>query len=77
MPWTYIIGYLKDGKIFRTFYKKELQKTTEFRIEKVTKRKGDKLCVEWRGYDNSFNNWIDKKDIVIYNELFSGTMKPK
>ena len=77
MPWTYIIGYLKDDKIFRTFYKKELQKTTEFRIEKVTKRKGDKLCVEWRGYDNSFNNWIDKKDIVIYNELFSGTMKPK
>ena len=77
MPWTYIIGYLKDDKIVRTFYKKELQKTTEFRIEKVTKRKGDKLCVEWRGYDNSFNNWIDKKDIVVYNELFSRTMKPK
>ena len=49
MPWTYIIGYLKDDKIVRTFYKKELQKTTEFRIEKVTKRKGDKLCVDWRG----------------------------
>ena len=36
----------------------------EFRIEKVIKRKGDKLHVKWKGYDNWFNNWIDKKDIV-------------
>ena len=46
--------------------KKELQKTSQekFRIEKVIKRKGDKLHVKWKGYDNSFNSWIDKKDIV-------------
>ena len=45
---------------------KELQKTNEqkFRIEKVLKKKGDKLYVKWKGYDNSFNSWIDKKDIV-------------
>ena len=36
----------------------------EFRIEKVTKRKGNKLYVKWKGYGNSFNNWIDKKDII-------------
>ena len=24
----------------------------------------DKLYVKWKGYDNSFNSWIDKKDIV-------------
>ena len=49
-----------------TFYEKELQKTNqqEFRIEKVIKRKGDKLYVKWKGYDNSFNSWIDKKDLV-------------
>ena len=35
----------------------------EFRIEKVLKRKGDKLYVKWKGYDNSFNNWIEKKDL--------------
>ena len=28
------------------------------------KRKGDKLYVKWKGQDNSFNSWIDKKDIV-------------
>ena len=37
----------------------------EFRTEKVIKRKGYKLYVQWRGYDKLFNNWIDKKDIVI------------
>ena len=32
----------------------------EFRIEKVIKRKKDKIYVKWKGYDNSFNSWIDK-----------------
>ena len=36
----------------------------EFMVEKVTKRKGDKLYVKWKGYDSSFNSWIDKRDIV-------------
>ena len=33
-------------------------------MEKIIKRKGDKLNVKWKGYDNSFNTWIDKKDLV-------------
>ena len=36
----------------------------EFRIEKVLEKKGDKLYVKWKGYDNSFTSWIDKKDLV-------------
>ena len=28
------------------------------------RRKGDKLYVRWKGYDNSFNSWIDKKYLV-------------
>ena len=28
------------------------------------KRKGNKLYVKWKGYDNSFNSWIDKNDLV-------------
>ena len=39
-------------------------KKQEFRIEKVIKRKGDKLYVKWKGYDNSFNSLTDKKDLV-------------
>ena len=43
-----------------------MQKTNEeqFRIEKVIKKKGNKLYVKWKGNDNSFNSWIDKKDLV-------------
>ena len=32
-----------------------------FRIEKVIKRKGDKLYGKQKGYNNLFNNWINKK----------------
>ena len=63
VPWTYVINDLNGEEIIGTFYEKELQKTNqqEFRIEKVIKRKGDKLYVKWKGYDSSFNSWIYKK----------------
>ena len=66
VPWTWVISDLIGEEIFGTFYEKELQKTIQkdFRVEKVIIRKGDKLYVKWKGYDNSFNTWIDKKDIV-------------
>ena len=66
VPWTYVVNDLNGEEITETFYAKELQKTNkkEFIIEKVIKRKGDKLYVKWKGYDNSFNNWINKKDLV-------------
>ena len=53
-------------KFTGSFYEKELQKISqkEFRIEKVLKRKGDKLYVKWKGYDNPFNSWIGKKDLI-------------
>ena len=66
VPWTYVISDLKGEEIIGAFYEKELQKNNkqEFRIEKVIKRKGNKLYVKWKGYDSSFNSWIDKKDLV-------------
>ena len=65
-PWTYVINDLNGEEIIGTFYEKELQKTSqeEFRIEKVIKRKDDKIYVKWKGYDNSFNSWIDEKDLI-------------
>ena len=66
VPWTYVINDLNGEEIIGTFYEKELQKTNEkeFRIEKVLKRKGNKLYVKWKGYNSSFNSWINKKDLV-------------
>ena len=66
VPWTDVINDLNGEEITGTFYEKELQKTNqeELRIEKVIKRKGDKIYVKSKGYDNSFNSWIDKKDLI-------------
>ena len=65
VPWTYVINDLNGEKVIGTFNGKELQKTNQqkFRIEKVIERKGNKLYVKWKGYDNSFNSWIDKNDL--------------
>ena len=66
VPWTYVINDLNSDEIIGTFYEKELQKTNqqEFSIEKVVKKKGNRLYVKWKGYDSSFNRWIDKKDLI-------------
>ena len=66
VPWTYVINDLNGEEVTGTLYEKQLQKTNqeEFRIEKIIKRKSDEIYVKWNGYDNSFNSWIDKKDLV-------------
>ena len=66
VPWTYLISDVNGEKIAGSFYEKELQKTSQekFRIEKALKRKGDKFYFKWKGYDNSFNSWIDKIALI-------------
>ena len=63
VQWTYIIKDLNGEQIVGTFYKKKLLKANqkEFRVEKVIKRKGDNLYVNWKGCVNSSNSQIDKK----------------
>ena len=48
VPWTYVINDLDDEEIIGTFYENDLQGTmqNEFRIEKVIKKKGNKLYVQ-------------------------------
>ena len=64
--WAYVISDLKGKEVYGIFYKKKLQKPNqrEFRVEKVIKRKSDKLYVKWKGYNSSFSSWIDKKDTI-------------
>ena len=64
VPWTY--QYLNGELITGSFFEKELQKSSQekFRVEKVIKRKGEKLYVKWKGYGNSFNSWSNKKDCL-------------
>ena len=62
LPWTSVISDRKGVEIAGMFYENELQKSNqkEFRVEKVIKKKGDKLYVKWKGYNSSFNSWIAK-----------------
>ena len=66
VSWIYVINDLNSEEVTGTFYEKELKKTNQegLRIEKVIKGKGDKIYVKWKGYDNSFNSWIDEKDLI-------------
>ena len=63
VPWAHVIielnGEENDGKFCEKLLKITNQK--EIRVEKVIKRKGDKLYVRWKGYDNLFNSLINKK----------------
>ena len=56
-----LLMILTVKRLVEVFMKKKLQKTNQkqFRIEKVLKRKGDKLFGKWKGYDSSFNSWIN------------------
>ena len=51
VPQTHIVSDLNDKEIVGTFHQKELQKTNqqESKVEKVLKRKSDKLYVKWKG----------------------------
>ena len=55
-----------------SFYEKELHKNTkeEFIIEKVIKRKGNKIYIGWKECNNSFNSWIDKNDLIKWVPTF-------
>ena len=56
---------LTGKKLLELFTKKNCKKNKKrLRIKKVIKREGDKLYVKWKGYNDSFNNSIDKKGIA-------------
>ena len=53
---------LRVNKLLERFTK---DKSKRIQDRKSDLKKVDKLYVKWKGHDNSFNCWIDKKDIVI------------
>ena len=71
-----LLVILMKKKLLENFTKKKCKEKTdqkEFRVKKVLKRKGNKLYVKWKGYDESFNSWINKKHHSIYECIFSKT----
>lgn len=42
-----------------------VNKSNRVNGRKNNKEEGEKLYLNWRGYDISFNCWIDKSNIII------------
>ena len=54
--------YFTKPKFSGARVKGKLDPFVNFRSKKeVIKSKDDKLYVKWKGYDNTFKSWIDKK----------------
>ena len=62
MDWMILMEKKFQEHFIKKYCKKKIKK--KFRIEKIIKKKGDKIYVKWKGYNNSFNSWIAKKDIL-------------
>lgn len=66
-PVTYLLEDSRHNPILGAFYKEELQKTKHpevYLVEKVLKRKGNKVFVKWLGLPNDENSWIDKSNVL-------------
>lgn len=67
VPVTYLLKDNRGEIIKGGFYQEELNKSKykdTYLIEKVIKRKGEKLLVRWLGFDKTHDSWIDKKDLL-------------
>lgn len=64
-PATYLLQDLKQQPISGCFYEQELQKVKYadiYLVEKVLKRRGNKVYVKWLGLNEK--SWIDKNNVV-------------
>jgi Integrase core domain. len=66
-PITYMIEDMDGQPIKGCFYEYELQRTKYpdvYLVEKILKKKGNKLFVKWLGLPSEQNGWINKADMV-------------
>lgn len=66
-PITYLLTDIDGTDIKGAFYELELQRVKHpdiYLVEKIIKRRGDSYFVKWLGFDDSYNEWIKKNDII-------------
>ena len=63
VSWTYAISNFKGEKFVGMIYEKEFQKANQknLRVEKLIKRKGDKLYIKWKGYGSFLTAGFERK----------------
>ncbi len=65
---VYSLTDWNDDVIDGSFYSKELQLVTShadqlYTVEKILKRKGNKVFVKWTGWNKKFNSWIPASQV--------------
>lgn len=66
-PESYILKDSKGEILQGGFYGHELLKSRTgnvYLVEKILKKKGNKILVRWLGFDKSEDMWIDKNDLM-------------
>jgi len=66
-PTTYLLRDYRGDDITGGFYKEELQKVRYpdvYLIEKILRRKGNRVYVKWRGFGNEHNSWVDANKVL-------------
>lgn len=64
-PITYLLEDMENNPIEGAFYEPELQKakyTDVYLVEKVLRRKGNKVFVRWLGFPSSHDSWISSSN---------------
>ena len=69
MPWIHAISDFNRKEIVGTFYEKYLQKANQkdFRVEKVLKKRGNKIYVKWKG----INEWMSSENEIFWSKCKS------
>lgn len=66
-PTTYLLKDERNQNVLGAFYDQQLQRVKYpdvFLVEKILKKRGDKVYVKWLGFDNTHNSWINKTNVA-------------
>jgi ribulose bisphosphate carboxylase small subunit len=66
-PTTYLLQDSKGDILKGGFYEQELSKSKTgdvYLVEKVLRKKGNKVLVRWAGFDKTSDSWVDKRHIL-------------
>lgn len=66
-PATYVLEDMEGNKIRGAFYTEELQNVKHqdaYLVEKILKKRGNKVFVKWLGFNKKHNSWIANNNIL-------------
>ena len=58
------LAYDMKARISANYVQWQAKYPDVFLIEKILRKKGNKVYVKWLGFDGSHNSWINKRDVI-------------